>query len=65
MNNLDLRQRLAALRWTQRELADVLGVSKGYVSHLLAGHVPVTAAIAAAVDAAIDAKLGTGEAVNG
>lgn len=58
MNNLDLRQRLDALGWTQRELANVLGIHEGYVSHLLAGHVPVTAHIAAAVDAAVDAKLG-------
>ena len=35
MNNTDLRQRLDVLRWSQRQLADVLGVSEGYVSHLL------------------------------
>lgn len=61
MNNTDLRQRLDALRWSQRQLADVLGVSEGYVSHLLSGDVPVTDAIAAAVDAAIDAMLNVRE----
>ncbi len=63
MNNTDLRQRLDALRWSQRQLADVLGVSEGYVSHLLSGDVPVTDAIARAVDSAIDAMLTVREAV--
>ena len=57
MQNTDLRQRLDALRWSQRQLADVLGVSEGYVSQLLSGDRAIPDAIAAAVDSAIDAML--------
>lgn len=58
----DLRQRLDALRWSQRQLADVLSVSESYVSQMLSGRAPVSEATIDALDAAVGAMLSVREA---
>ena len=58
----DLRQRLAALGWSQRDLARVLDVTDGYVSRLLTGSTPITESVIRAVNAAVDAVLAVREA---
>ncbi len=53
----DLRQRLDALRWSQRHFADVLGVTESYVSQMLSGKAPVSESVIDALDSAIAARL--------